>query len=149
MPRKSASSLKVISIEPRSNRLRPPPNLPPAERDLFASLVAAHGGKTFNVVLHRLIGKAFQGLTDDLEINRRLHCVATRAENLRGARGQRHSSRFKGVSWCAKRGLWYACIRLDGRTKGLGLFADEETAARAYNAAALAAWGRFAFLNDL
>jgi hypothetical protein len=49
MPRKSASSLNVVPIEPRSNRLRSPPNLPQAERELFASLVAANAPSHFKL----------------------------------------------------------------------------------------------------
>lgn len=47
MPRKSASSLKVIPITGRSNRLRPPTNLPAAERDLFVQLVASNAPSHF------------------------------------------------------------------------------------------------------
>ena len=113
-------------------------------------------GKTIRVFVHRLVGKAFHGLTDDLVIDHRFHDltdninirIATRAENARNARGKRQStSQFKGVSWIAKRGLWFACIRLDGKTKSLGYFANEDAAARAYDRAAFAAWGQYAFLN--
>jgi len=47
MPRKSAASLNVVPIEP--NRLRPPANLPQAERDLFAQLVAANAPAHFKL----------------------------------------------------------------------------------------------------
>lgn len=77
-----------------------------------------------------------------------------RRENLRPA-GQRlnmantrpivgKSSRFKGVR--LHEGKWDARIRI-GRSVYLGKFDDEEAAARAYDAAALAAWGEFARLN--
>ena len=49
MPRKSASSLNVVPIEPRSDRLRAPSQLPPAERELFASLIAANAPTHFKV----------------------------------------------------------------------------------------------------
>jgi hypothetical protein len=49
MPRKSAASLSVISIEGRANRLRPPTNLPEIERNLFASLVAANSPTHFKL----------------------------------------------------------------------------------------------------
>ena len=42
MPRKSAASLNVVAVDSRSVRLRPPPDLPQPERDLFVALVAAN-----------------------------------------------------------------------------------------------------------
>ena len=112
--------------------------------------------RVVKVYVHRLIGKAFYGLTDSQEIDHRQHDradntrirVATRTENARNSRGwSDHSSRFKGVSWCVARQKWYACITIDARTKNLGHYSTEVAAARAYDAAASAAWGAFAFLN--
>jgi hypothetical protein len=40
MPRKSAAS-QVIQLDTRAVRLRPPPNLPAPERELFASIVSS------------------------------------------------------------------------------------------------------------
>ena len=47
MPRKSAESLKVISLDSRPSRLRPPASLNEAERELFLSLVAANPPQHF------------------------------------------------------------------------------------------------------
>jgi hypothetical protein len=47
MPRKSAADLKVIAIDGRQSRLRPPASLSEAERNLFASLVAANSPAHF------------------------------------------------------------------------------------------------------
>lgn len=63
--------------------------------------------------------------------------------NTRPTPGQ--SSRFKGVRR-HREGKWEARIRI-GRPVYLGLFSDEEDAARAYDAAAVAAWGEFARPN--
>lgn len=52
-------------------------------------------------------------------------------------------SRFKGVSMTTDRKKWMACC--DGRY--LGVFAKEEDAARAYNTAAVEAFGPEAFQN--
>lgn len=63
--------------------------------------------------------------------------------NTRPTPGQ--SSRFKGVRR-HREGKWEARIRV-GRPVYLGLFGSEEAAARAYDAAAVAAWGEFARPN--
>lgn len=57
------------------------------------------------------------------------------------------SSRFKGVSWHKRANKWVAIIRQDGVTHHLGTFANEEDAARAYDAEALARFGDFARPN--
>lgn len=62
-----------------------------------------------------------------------------------------HSS-YKGVSWKKRnpgrsRDYWIARIVVDGQRRTLGYFQSEEAAARAYDAAALAAWGEYAYLN--
>jgi AP2 domain len=57
----------------------------------------------------------------------------------------RKSSRFKGVRLLPS-GKWQARIRV-GQPVYLGVFGDEEAAARAYDAAARAAWGEFGRLN--
>lgn len=57
------------------------------------------------------------------------------------------SSPYRGVFLNRRRGKWQAAIRVDGQKRHLGCFADEATAARAYDVAAEAAWGEFASLN--
>ena len=57
------------------------------------------------------------------------------------------TSRFKGVCWDKSKGKWQAGITINRRYIFLGRYADETDAARAYDAAALAAWGEFARLN--
>lgn len=59
------------------------------------------------------------------------------------------ASQYKGVFRIrgGRRRHWYATIRPNGCRVYLGSFADEETAARAYDAAALAEWGKYAYLN--
>jgi len=113
-------------------------------------------GRGYKVFVHRLVGAAFYGLTRDHVIDHRNHNthdltqirVATPTENARNSHGRKNStSRFKGVSWDRTRANWYAYISLNGRTKSLGRYQNEEDAARAYDAAASIAWGVFAFLN--
>jgi len=57
------------------------------------------------------------------------------------------SSRYKGVSWAKRDQKWKAYIAVAGVKHWLGYFCDEEKAARAYDAAAYAAFGEFAYLN--
>lgn len=62
------------------------------------------------------------------------------------------SSRFKGVSWSQSSQKWAAYICKDGRhgqprNRNLGTFTVEEDAARAYDEAAVEAFGEFARLN--
>lgn len=58
-------------------------------------------------------------------------------------------SRFKGVCWRQDRQAWWAYITVNRKRRYLGFFHDELDAARAYNAAALEAWGEYARLNDV
>ena len=57
------------------------------------------------------------------------------------------SSQYKGVSWNRRDGKWYARIQPARCVRYLGSFNDEKHAARAYDTAALEAWGADAWLN--
>lgn len=71
----------------------------------------------------------------------------TRSENLQNQKRLAvGTSRYKGV-YRNKDGKYCAQITIDGKTKGLGLFGDEQYAARVYNAAAERYFGKFACLN--
>jgi AP2 domain len=62
-----------------------------------------------------------------------------------GSRGG--TSRFKGVSWNARKRRWLVAFRANGRYHFVVSFADEEEAARAFDAASKRASGEFARLN--
>ena len=84
--------------------------------------------------------------------NRRLNLrLATHSENLSNQRKQKNrSSKFKGVTWHKARAKWRAQIKCKGlpnSDRHLGYFESEETAARAYDAAAKRLFGAFASLN--
>lgn len=107
------------------------------------------------VYLHRLImGEPPNDVDhrngDGLD-NRRCNLRSTtHALNLANQRPQvGRSSRFKGVSWYRSRARWESYIKVDGKKRRIGYFADEIDAARAYNEAALEAWGEFARLNPV
>lgn len=58
-----------------------------------------------------------------------------------------NASGFKGVHLVVRSGRWRAQLGKDGARVHLGCYETAEEAARAYDVAALAAWGEFARLN--
>jgi hypothetical protein len=72
----------------------------------------------------------------------------SRANNARNRAGVSNtSSVYKGVSFSFKRKHWTADITKDGKHIYLGSFDSQESAAQAYNEAALKHFGSFAKLN--
>lgn len=109
------------------------------------------GGKRQPIYLHRLIANARRGeIVDHINGNG----LDNRRENLRIATAQLNSvnrrsytpsSGYRGV--VARGNRWQASISIKRRFKSLGYFGDAESAARAYDAAAIAEFGEFAVLN--
>jgi hypothetical protein len=64
-----------------------------------------------------------------------------------GESGSRKSSKYRGVSWHKNRNKWAAEITYDGKKHHLGVFEDEEEAARVYDRAAKVHKGERAQLN--
>lgn len=105
------------------------------------------------VLMHRLIARTPDGMVtdhingDSLDNRRANLRIATSSQNRANSagnhRGAGKTSRFKGVAWDAASGRWHA--KIHGRS--LGRYVLEEDAASAYDVAALAAWGEFAYLN--
>jgi hypothetical protein len=103
------------------------------------------------VLMHRVILGLPDGVDTDHRDRDRLN---NRRSNLRPCNdSQNHAnkpkkpgctSRFKGVTWHRRCRKWQAVV---GSVQYLGLFQNEEDAARAYDAAALARYGEFALLN--
>jgi hypothetical protein len=105
------------------------------------------------VGMHRIIAGDPNGLDVDHRDgdglnNRRANLrPATRSQNAANSGSRSGTSQYKGVCWSTRRGRWIAQIRRGGRKTWIGYFDDEESAARAYDAAARAEWGEFAWLN--
>lgn len=76
---------------------------------------------------------------------------ATKQQNAwaKQVKRRRASSIYRGVSWSAPRSKWVASIKVSGRTLGLGRFASETQAAKAYDKAAREHYGEFASPNFL
>ena len=75
--------------------------------------------------------------------------VATQSQNNSNQPKQkRNICRFKGICVDKKNGGWRAQISINGETKNLGHFLDDESAARAYNDAARKQFGEYARLNE-
>ena len=71
----------------------------------------------------------------------------SRAENLLNTASRGGSSKFKGVSWCKRDKTWMAYIKVNRKMKNLGLFKNEEDAARARDAAIFAIAPEHCVLN--
>lgn len=73
--------------------------------------------------------------------------LATPAENSANRAGQNKTSTYKGVCYCPRGNVWRASVVKDGKQVFHQVFRDEVEAARAYDTAALAHFGRFARAN--
>jgi hypothetical protein len=73
---------------------------------------------------------------------------ATHVQNSRNTVAHKNGlSRYKGVGFHSLNGRWRARIKVGAKHISLGVYASEEEAARAYDAAARKYFGEFAFLN--
>jgi hypothetical protein len=82
---------------------------------------------------------------DTLDNRRSNLRVSTRSQNSANQLKTRGTSKYKGVHKLKDR--WKAQIEVDGKKRYLGSFVREEEAARAYDAAAVEAFGEFALIN--
>lgn len=119
----------------------------------YAHAHAYVDGKKTSVLMHRLIlgisGQVDHVSRDSLD-NRKVNLrPATTSQNManRAKYAGEYSSSFKGVSWHRQQGKWRADITKDRKTKHLGCFNDEVTAAKSYDRAAIALHGEYAALN--
>lgn len=96
----------------------------------------------YHVKMHRQIlglarGDERQGdhISGDRLDNRRANLrIVTAVGNAQNRRSGAHSSRFRGVTFHRATGKWAAQAKLQGKHHHLGLFVDEEAAAKAAEA---------------
>lgn len=110
-------------------------------------------GNQTQLLMHRLILGANVGeLTDhgdgDGLNNRRLNIrLCTIHDNNRNRHQVTGSNQYRGVFYDKRSRRWYARIRLNNRSKGLGGHPTPESAAKSYDNAAKEHYGDFAVLN--
>jgi len=112
--------------------------------------------KQKRVYMHRIIlnppsGKETDHINSNGLDNRRCNLRAcTRSQNHMNRRKKAGcTSQFKGVAWNIYHQQWQASLMVDYKRQHLGLFENEQDAARAYNAAARERFGEFARLNEV
>lgn len=112
-------------------------------------------GKQIIVYMHRLIMNP-PDVCDHINGNR----LDNRRSNLRNCtQGQNtmnrsvlnknNTSRYRGVSWFKRDGIWHAQIYINRKNLHLGYFDKLIDAAKAYNVAAVKFYGEFATLNKI
>lgn len=112
-------------------------------------------GRRKSVLMHREIAKRMGIDTrpdhrdcDGLNNQRSNLRDATEDQNNQNRRKQLGAtSQFKGVYWSKTEQKWCARIFVAGKRVQLGLFKDEKSAGRAYDAAARKHFGQFARIN--
>jgi hypothetical protein len=107
------------------------------------------------IYMHRSILNALPGMpvrhppgASRLDNRRATLQLATPSQSRAGYGLRRdNASGYCGVTWAKKRGRWQAQIQVDGKRHFLGYFTVKEDAARAYDDAAVEAFGEFAQRN--
>nr|AAL73479.1 endonuclease [Tetrahymena thermophila] len=115
--------------------------------------------KQYSKFVHRLIASHFIPNPKNLEfVDHKDNCTTNNnISNLRWCSRQQNSmnqkkrknssSKFKGVCFDQNSNKWRAYIKKDWKLIHLGLFVDEEDAARAYDCKAIEHFGEFAKIN--
>lgn len=117
-------------------------------------------GKFTTILMHRLVldrklgrrssHQASHRNRNKLDNRRRNLREATASQNCHTRKKKRNcTSRYIGVSFWKAKGKWAAEIYADSTRVFLGFFRNQETAARAYNRAAIKYYGEYANLNSL
>jgi hypothetical protein len=120
-----------------------------------------HRGASKSVLMHKVVA-ARKGVTGEID-HRNQNKLDNRRRNLRPATRSQNTSNgkiradnqsgYKGVSWDEQSQRWRARLQCKGTPNEIGYFpgteAGKEQAARAYNKAAKAHFGKFAYLNKV
>lgn len=116
--------------------------------------IPGEDGTQSSVLMHRVIADAPAGVLvdhwdgDGLNNQRlNLRCCTHSQNNKNKHKAAPATSKFKGVYWKRASSKWESSICVDYKRKYLGLFLDEQDAARAYDSAAQQHFGEFAALN--
>lgn len=125
-----------------------------AARAYDRAAISLLGRSSTNIVTNFPLGDYVQEEIPNLiGKDRSLVKLALRSERIkRSAPRRRHAgkqrtSRFQGVSACARRNQWQARIAVEGKITHLGYFGAEEEAARAFDRISLALHGATATTN--
>jgi hypothetical protein len=115
---------------------------------------AVRDEKRKRIYLHRFILNAPDGVEvdhwngDGLDNRRENLRLCSHAENVRNSRPHaRGTSSYKGVHLHRASGKWAVEIQVNEKRRFIGLFGDETEAAKAYDAAARASHGEYAYCN--
>jgi hypothetical protein len=131
-----------------------------SERQIYALAQREPGGKSGKVRMHRLVmgctpgdGSTVDHISHNGIDNRKSNLrLVTRQQNCFNSRVQpgKQSSKFKGVTFGdSAKNPYCAAVTVGGAVIHIGLFADEISAARAYNVVSRIVHGEFAVLNDV
>lgn len=83
---------------------------------------------------------------DNRKINLR-NCTSAENSRNRNPRKDNVTSKYIGVSWNKRDKIFYATIKINNKSRYIGIFKCEKAAALAYNKVAKTAFGEFARLN--
>lgn len=112
--------------------------------------------KCKTIRLHRFLMNAPKGTyVDHVDRNKmnnhksNLRFCSQQQNSFNQHRGDKYSSKYKGVSWnkCCK--MWQAKLAINKEQIYLGVYDNENDAAMAYNTAALKYFGGYGILNDI
>ena len=110
----------------------------------YLAVDLSKGGKSKTRTIHQLVAEAFLNHTtcghklvidhiNNIKTDNRLEnlqVVTNRKNTSKDKKG--FTSEYTGVCWNKRDSKWYASIRINGKIKHLGVFADELEAAEAY-----------------